>query len=122
MSKIEADIIRARGAAIEIPMTYVVRGIAKSWGEATSTGVLTTASLNVASIVDSGVGEVRFNMSAFFVNANRAVGLTPRVGGAVRISSVSGYSVGYAEGQCWSTSQALTDPAAWAMMQYGDLA
>ena len=92
--------------------SYVVNGSAKAWARHTS--VTTTAivdSFNIASIVDSGVGETTFNLSNAMSNANYAVMAT------------AGRTSGSNPGECWIYSGNMTASGAYQVetLAQGDL-
>lgn len=70
MSSVSANILRDKNGAIETPMKYPVRGSSKAFGRVNQVGTpaLASGSLNVASIVDTGVAVTQINFTSAFSN------------------------------------------------------
>lgn len=67
MSRASLDILRAKTAGVETPAIYPVRGSAKAYFAVNQLSVQTIIqSLNIASIVDGGLGKTTGNLSSSF--------------------------------------------------------
>jgi hypothetical protein len=72
MSTITTNTFQELATGDSVGAKYVVRGSAKAWANLNGTGTIALRdSLNVASVVDNGVGDYTFSQTSAFAAANQ---------------------------------------------------
>jgi len=86
-SELRVTTIANNAGSESVDTTYVVNGSVKAWADYEQTGTHSTlASLNVASITDTGTGRSTFSLTASISSANYALLKSVHDGGSYIIS------------------------------------